>query len=89
MIATGSHGVRHNRSDSTHACARYIMGRDRTELHTLMELTFREVEEEKKPVGQQVYQMVRAVQRSGWRKPGQGGGFSITKGVRPRPEGEK
>ena len=41
-----------------------------------MELTFQEVEEEKKPVGQQVCQMmVRAVQRSGWRKLGQGGGW--------------
>ena len=47
-----------------------------------MELTFQEVEEEKKPVGQQVCQMmVRAVQRRGWRKLGQGGHFSITKGV--------
>ena len=78
MTATGSQPKRL----STHSCARYIMGRNRTELHTFMELTFQQVEGEKKPVGQQVCQMmVRAVQRRGWRKLGQGGHFSITKGV--------
>lgn len=80
MIATGSHGVRHNRSDSTHACARYIMGRDRTELHTLMELLPGGGRREETKFGQQVYSDGESRAEKRLEEARQGGGFLYNKG---------